>query len=93
MSRPRGARREALSGWVTAHGQFTLGTLARTMCWPMSVADSTVRRAMHAGEIEKAGTVRQGNAKRPVAVYAPAGSANQRTGTHSLQALLRVWPR
>ena len=69
--RPRGADREALTGWMAGRAQFTMGELSRSLGWPIDAANRALQRAKQAGEVRINGSVASGCAKRPVAVFEP----------------------
>jgi hypothetical protein len=61
--------------------------------WPLDIkhyrrADSTLRRAVSAGDLQVCGTVRHEQAKRPVAVYVVAPTSG---AVVPLASALRMW--
>ncbi len=86
--RPRGVNRNTLAGWMTHNPSFTMGQLSKSIGWPLSVTNLTLRRAVQSGEVRVCGSVRTPEAKRPVAVYEPADA--QRSAV-PLANLLKVW--
>lgn len=68
--RPAGQKRQALSQWVSAHHQFTMGQLVRGLGWSMCDANNVIRRAMAAKQIKVVDKIEQPGCKRKVALYA-----------------------
>lgn len=94
--RPRGARREALKGWMAApeRTSFTMGEVSKSLGWPMAAACVTMHRAVAAGDVRVLKQVRTTDAKRPVAVYACAATHDLGVSGHALVAdCMQRWGR
>ena len=85
--RPRGAGRSTLSSWASGRGGFTMRDVIHSFNWPLGRTNSTLRRAVAAGDLAVSGTVRHEQAKRPVAVYV----ATAPVATVGLGDVLRCW--
>lgn len=88
--RPRGKHRNALAGFVSGGGTFTMRDLARTLGCPIDRANDVIKRALAAGEVQRVGTTRVDGAKRPVAEYAGAAVC---TSGRSLAEAIQGWGR
>jgi len=86
--RPRGELRAMLDSWSHQNPTFTMGQAARSLGWPVTKANDTLKRAVAAGEVRVIDSMRTPEAKRPVAVYARADYVS---GTLPLANLVRVW--
>lgn len=83
-----GTKRQQLSNWVSGQTEFTMGQLARSLNWPLSDANNTLRRAEEKGEVLRVGKTRVPDAKRPVDVYQRACGDVM---AMPLRDVLRVW--
>lgn len=86
--RPRGELRAMLDSWSHQNPEFTMGQAARSLGWPISTANDTLKRAVAAGEVRVINSMRTPEAKRPVAVYARADYAS---GAMPLANLVSLW--
>ncbi|MGV0960126.1 MAG: hypothetical protein ACOYB1_09845 [Limnohabitans sp.] len=87
--RPAGDKRQALSQWVSTHGHFTMGQVARGLGWSICDADNVLRRALARRELEIIDKVLQPGCKRKVALYARADLL----GAQTLNAAMNGWAR
>lgn len=87
--RPAGQKRQALSQWVSAHHQFTMGQLVRGLGWTVRDANDTIRRAIDRKELTVADKVPQPGCKRKVALYA----STDPMGGQALGAAMASWAR
>lgn len=87
--RPAGEKRRALSQWVSAHNQFTMGQLVRGLGWSVRDADNAIRRAIRRNELTVADKVPQPGCKRKVALYARADLL----GAQTLSTAMAAWSR
>jgi hypothetical protein len=90
MSRPRGAQRAALSGFVSDGGQFTMRDLASSLKCSIQQANRLLFRAKEAGEVREVDTRRVEGVKRPVAVFQSAAVC---TDDRSLAEAIQAWGR
>lgn len=92
MSRPRGAQRTALGGFVSNGGEFTMRQLAGSLKCTIQQANRLLFRAIDAGEVQHAGTKRVDGVKRPVIVYKGADVCIDESAP-SLSQAIQSWGR